>query len=75
MGHRPVKHDDPTMSGQRSHNEIDGRMRQKRSDTLASTLELEHKVELKVRGDTTLAEMRRRTGETSVQVGTGAPAL
>lgn len=67
MGHRPVKHDDPAMSGQRSRNESDGRMRQKRADTLASTLEMEYGVQLDIRADATLAAMRARTGETSVE--------
>jgi len=66
MGHRPVKHDDPAMKGQRARNESDGRMRQKRSDTLASTLEKEYDVELNIRSDATLETMRERTGETSV---------
>jgi hypothetical protein len=42
-------------------------MRQKRSDTTAATLEKEYDVELNVRADATLAAMRRRTGETSVE--------
>lgn len=66
MGHRKVKNDDPDMKGQRSRNKTDGRMRQKRGDTLARTLEMEYGVELPVRGDAKLDTLRQRTGETSV---------
>lgn len=66
MGHRKVKNDDPDMRGQRSRNQMDGQMRQKRGDTLASTLEKEYDVELPVRGDARLDTLRKRTGETSV---------
>jgi hypothetical protein len=66
MGHRRVRDDDPSMSGERSRNESNGRMRQKRGDTEAATLEHEYGVELRVRGDTRLDTMRKRTGETSI---------
>lgn len=66
MGHRNVKNDDPEMKGQRSRNKTDGRMRQKRGDTLARTLEVENGVDLPVRGDAKLTTLRKRTGETSV---------
>ena len=66
MGHRPVKRDDPSMSGQRSRNETDGRMRQKRGDTRADTIEKEYNVDLGVRSDATLDALRARTGETSI---------
>lgn len=66
MGHRKVKNDDPDMKGQRSRNKTDGRMRQKRGDTQAKTLEKEYGVDLPVRGDARLDTLRKRTGETSV---------
>jgi hypothetical protein len=54
------------MSGQRSRNETDGRLRQKRGDTLAGTLEEEYGIDLGVRSDARLDTLRERTGETSV---------
>jgi len=67
MGHRKVKNDDPTMRGERSRNTGDGQMRQKRGDTQAGTIEKEYGVDLGVRSDATLATLRKRTGETSVE--------
>ena len=67
MGHRHVRQDDPSMKGQRSRNDSNGRMRQKRSDTEAGTLEREYGVELDIRSDATLRAMRERTGEMSVE--------
>jgi hypothetical protein len=67
MGHRPVKKDAPGMRGQRGRSEESGQLRQKRGDTLASTLEQEYGVDLGVRGDTRLDTLRKRTGETSVE--------
>ena len=61
-----VKHDDPDMRGQRSRNKTDGRLRQKRGDTHARTIEREYDVDLGVRGDTHLDTLRKRTGKTSV---------
>ncbi len=55
------------MKGQRSRNDSSGRMRQKRADTEAGTLEKEYGVELDIRSDATLETMRRRTGEMSVE--------
>lgn len=66
MGHRPVKNDDPSMKGQRSRNKGDGRMRQKRGDTRAQTLEREYGVDLKVPPNTRLDTMRKKTGETDL---------
>jgi len=66
VGHRPVKHDDPLMRGQRSRNKSDGRMRQKRGDTRARTLAREYDVDLGVHPNTRLDTMREMTGETSV---------
>lgn len=66
MGHRSVKDDDPDMKGQRSRNETDGRMRQKRGDTLAGTLEEEYDVDLPVRADAKLDTLRKRTGKNAV---------
>lgn len=67
MGHRKVKSDDPDMQGQRGRNETDGRLRQKRGDTLARTIEKEYGVDLGVRGDARLDTLRERTGESSVE--------
>lgn len=67
MGHRSVKNDDPDMRGQRSRNRTDGRLRQKRGDTLARTIEQEYGVDLGVRGDARLDTLRERTGATSVE--------
>ncbi len=66
MGHRPVKRDAPRMRGQRGRNDESGRLRQKRGDTVASTLEREYDVDLGVRGNTRLDTLRERTGETAV---------
>lgn len=66
MGHRPVKNDDPEMKGQRSRNTSDGRMRQKRGDTQARTLEKEYGVDLRVPPNTRLDTMRKKTGENDV---------
>jgi hypothetical protein len=55
------------MRGQRGRNEGTGRLRQKRGDTLASTIEMEYDVDLGVRGDTRLDTLRKRTGEASVE--------
>ena len=46
-----VKNDDPTMRGSRSRNGTSGRMRQKRSDTHAGTIEHEYNVDLGCRSD------------------------
>ena len=59
--------DDPSMSGCRSRNDGNGQMRQKRGDTLASTIESQYGVDLGVRGDTRLDTLRERTGENSIQ--------
>jgi hypothetical protein len=67
MGHRRVRHDDPAMSGERARNDSNGRLRQKRGDTLAVTLEIEYGVDLNVRGDARLDTLRQRTGETSIE--------
>lgn len=67
MGHRSVKNDDPDMRGQRSRNRTDGRLRQKRGDTLARTIEQEYGVDLGVRSDARLDTLRERTGATSVE--------
>ena len=52
------------MRGQRSRNET-GRLRQKRSDTLAGTIEEKLGVDLGVRSDMTLGALRERFGVTS----------
>lgn len=66
MAHRPVNDDAPDMKGQHSRNKTTGRMRQKRGDTLAGTLEKEYGVDLPVRADARLDMLRNRTGKNSV---------
>lgn len=53
--------DDPSMPGCRARNEGDGRLREKRGDTQAGTLEREYGVDLGVRSDTRLDTGRART--------------
>jgi hypothetical protein len=68
MTHRkapPVKHDDPTMRGQRSR-DITGELRQKRGDTLVKTIEEIYDVNLGVRTDMKLETLRERLGETGI---------
>lgn len=67
MGHRKAKRDAPIMKGERGRSPGTGRLRKKRGDTRASTLEKEYGVELSVRPNTHLDTMRKKTGETSVQ--------
>lgn len=59
--------DDPLMRGCRSRNEGNGQLRQKRGDTLASTIEQQYDVDLGVRGDTHLSTLRALSGETSIE--------
>ncbi len=58
--------DAPGMAGCRSRNDGNGRLREKRGDTLAGTLEREYGVDLGVRSDARLDTLRRLTGEDSV---------
>jgi len=58
--------DDPSMAGCRARNEGNGRLREKRGDTQAGTIEKEYGVDLGVRSDTRLDTLRERTGEDSV---------
>lgn len=69
MSHRkapPVKNDAPRMQGQRGRNE-DGSLRQKRGDTLVSTIEQQYHVDFNVRGDMKLSTLREKLGETSIE--------
>lgn len=67
MSKRCQTNDDPSMRGCRSRNEGDGQLRQKRGDTLASTIEQQYDVDLGVRGDTHLSTLRTLSGEMSVE--------
>jgi hypothetical protein len=65
MSHRkapPVRHDDPTMAGQRSRDVTSGELRQKRADTRVDTLEKLYGVDLHRRGDMTLGVLREELG-------------
>lgn len=66
MASRKVKHDAPGMKGERGRNPSSGRLRQKRGDTRARSLEKEYGVDLKVPGNTRLDTMRKKTGVTDV---------
>jgi len=69
MSHRkapPVRHDAPGMKGPRGRNES-GELRQKRSDTLVSTLKEQYHVNFGVRGDMKLETLRERLGATSIE--------
>lgn len=61
-----VKTDAPRMHGPRSRNE-DGALRQKRGDTLVSTIEQQYHVDFGVRSDMTLSTLRNKLGETSIE--------
>jgi len=67
MGHRKAKKDAPRMKGERGRSPGTGRLRQKRGDTRARTLEKEYGVDLSVPPNTRLDTMRKKTGETNVQ--------
>ena len=62
-----VKHDDPDMRGQRSRNE-DGKLRQKRGDTLIATLEEQYGVDFGRRSDMELGNLRNETGKSLSQL-------
>lgn len=68
MPHRKapsVRHDEPTMVGQRARN-LTGELRRKRGDTRVDTLEEQYHVDFGVRGDMTLNTLRQRLGEDEV---------
>lgn len=67
MGHRKVKKDAPKMKGQRARNPASGRLRQKRGDTRAKTLEKEYGIKLAVPPNTRLDTMRKKTGESDLR--------
>lgn len=59
MAHRkapPVRHDDPSMAGERARTE-GGTLRRKRSDTHAGTIENLYDVDLGVRSDKKLGKV------------------
>lgn len=69
MSHRkapPVRHDAPGMKGPRGRNE-GGELRQKRGDTLVSTIEEQYHVDFGVRGDMKLETLRQKLGATSIE--------
>lgn len=61
-----VKHDDPGMRGERSRNETDGRLREKRSDTHVHTIETTYDIDLNMRGDAHLDTALQRHGANSL---------
>jgi len=58
----PVRHDDPSMAGQRSRDVTTGELRQKRADTQVGTLEKLYGVDLHRRSDMTLGALRDELG-------------
>jgi hypothetical protein len=60
-----MANDAPGMRGYRSRND-GGRLRQKRGDTRAGTIEQRYGVDLGVRSDCRLDTLRERAGETSI---------
>jgi len=68
MPHRkapPVRHDDPSMTGERSRTE-EGTLRRKRSDTHAGTIEDMYDIDLGVRSDKTLGNILKDEGVDSL---------
>ena len=68
MSHRhapTIGNDAPGMAGQRSRND-NGRLRQKRGDTHAGTIEQQYHVDLGVRSDTHLDTVLKREGVESL---------
>jgi len=61
----PVRHDDPSMMGERSRTE-EGTLRRKRSDTHAGTIEDMYDVDLGVRSDKTLGNILKDEGVDSL---------
>ena len=65
MTRRRCANDAPRMRGCRSRNE-DGRLRDKRDDTLVRTIEKQYGVDLDVRSDMTLGVYQEKTGARSL---------
>jgi hypothetical protein len=64
MAHKkapPVKHDDPSMMGQRARTEH-GRLREKRGDTYVGTIEAMYERDFNVRSDMRLDTLLEREG-------------
>lgn len=61
-----VKHDDPSMRGERSRNLSDGQLRQKRSDTHVGTIEARYDIDLGMRSDAHLGTALERNGANSL---------
>ena len=62
---RRCANDAPGMRGSRSRNE-DGRLRDKRDDTLIGTIEKQYKIDLGVRADMKLGTYQEKTGAKSL---------
>lgn len=60
-----VKHDDPTMAGQRARN-ITRELRRMRADTLVATIEDTYGVNFGVRSDVKLETLREKFGEDEI---------
>lgn len=68
MSHRkapPVRHDDPSMTGERARTN-EGTLRRKRSDTQAGTIEQQYHVDLDVRSDKQLGNVLKDEGVSSL---------
>jgi hypothetical protein len=68
MAHKkapPVRHDDPSMHGQRARTER-GTLREKRGDTQVRTIEEQYHVDFGVRGDMHLDTLLERKGAKSL---------
>lgn len=62
---RRCSHDAPGMHGCRSRND-DGRLRNKRDDTLIRTIEQQYRIDLGVRSDMKLGTYQEKTGAKSL---------
>ena len=58
--------DDPSMRGNRSRNETDGRLRDTRDDKHAGTLEKQYDKDFGVRSDMHVEILHKQTGHSSV---------
>jgi len=66
MNNNCSPNDDPDMRGCRDRNDVSGRMRGKRGDTLIGTIEAQYDVDLCVRSDMRLDTLREITGKHSI---------
>ena len=62
----PMAQDDPSMRGNRSRNETDGRLRNTRDDKHVGTLEKQYDRDFGVRSDMHVDTLLKQTGHSSV---------